>query len=950
MRFYENILKTSENRLPPRAYYIPEGECEYVLLNGKWRFKYFEKDFYLTDKIDDWDILDVPSCWQLYGYESPNYTNVVFPYPCDPPYVPDDNPCGVYERCFEIDDISKKTYFVLEGVASCAKISVNGKYAGFTEGNHLQAEFDLTDFVKLGQNTIRVYVYKWCCGSYLEDQDCFRFNGIFRDCYMLKRPKDHIVDISVRTEHNKIFVKTDKNASVSLFDADGNMISSVKDSNTVTFTVENYIEWNAEKPYLYTVKAEYAGEIITQKIGFRKIAISNRGELLINDVPVILHGVNHHDTDKYKGWYQSDEDIKKDLILMKSLNINTIRTSHYPPTPHFLDLCDEIGFYVILEADLESHGFQNRFSTSSGFKPSFDVDGPDALDWPCNKPEWEKEFVERMKRSALPNKNHPSVISWSTGNESAHGTNHISMIKWLRTLNDGRLIHCEDACRKGDYSNVDIVSQMYWSPDEVEEYALNKDSNKPFFLCEYAHAMGNGPGDIFEYNTVFEKYPNLIGGCIWEWADHVVVDENNVQRYGGDFKDEKTNDYNFCCDGLVFADRSLKAGSYEVREAYAPVRTSLDGKFLTVKNNLDFTNLNEYEITFTVECDGKCVLEKQTVLSTEPHKSDVIEIEYPELEAKYGAYLICKAIKGGKVFSVTQHKLPFKKIIKKDDCKPAKMSQDREFIYADGNNFRYKFSKYSGTIAEITVNDRQILAEPVKLSALRAPTDNDRHLKSVWLNPNSWQGENLNVPFSKVYDCVLEDNTIIINGSLAGVSRAPYFRYRLSLTFYDNGKIDFNLSGNIGKYVSWLPRLGFEFSFINNGENFKYFGYGPHESYRDMHNGSYISLFESSATKEYVPYVRPQEHGNHYGVKMLSVAGLSFNSSDDFECNVSNYSTEALLSAEHTDELVSDGNIHTRIDYKVSGIGSNSCGPQLDNKYRLEEKNIDFQFSLKIEE
>ena len=947
MRFYENILKTSENRLPERAYFIPEGECDYVLLNGKWRFKYFEKDFYITEKIEKWDTIDVPSCWQLYGYDSPNYANVSFPFPCDPPYVPDDNPCGIYERDINILDTSKNTYFVLEGVASCAKITVNGQYVGFTEGNHLRAEFDLTDYVNKGTNTLRVYVYKWCCGSYLEDQDHFRFNGIFRDCYLLHRPKEHITDISVKTQNNNIIVETDKESIVSLFDANNELLFK-KNGKKIVFNINNPIEWNAEKPYLYTVKAEFNGEIIKQKIGFRTIKISEKGELLINDTPIILKGVNHHDTDKNKGWYQTDEDLYNDLVLMKKLNINTIRTSHYPPTPRFLDMCDEMGFYVILEADVESHGFHNRYSTSGGHSSYYDVDSPDGADWPCNNPEWEKEHVERMKRSALLNKNHSSIIMWSTGNESGHGPNHIAMIKWLRTLNDERLIHCEDASRKGDFSNIDVVSQMYWSLERIEEYALDENNTKPFFLCEYSHAMGNGPGDVYFYNELFEKYPKLIGGCVWEWADHVVVDENGVQRYGGDFKGEKTNDSNFCCDGIVFADRTFKSGTLELKEAYAPIRTSLNGKILTVKNNLDFTNLNEYTIRVTYECDGKFVSENIVNLSVKPHESVSIEVDFPKFEANYGAYLNCTLEKNGEIFATTQHELPFIKKEINQLLSPAITNEDREFVYVSGNGFEYKISKYLGAITEICICGKQILASPVKISALRALTDNDRHLKPVWLNPNVWQGENLNVTFSKIYECTLTGNTVKILGSLAGVSRMPYFKYELSLSFFENGKIDVSLSGNVGKYVAWLPRLGFEFSFKNVKSDFSYFGYGPYESYRDMHHASHISMFNSNADKEYVPYVRPQEHGNHFAVKKLSVAGLNFESDKDFECNVSNYSTEALLESEHTDELESDGNLHTRIDYKVSGLGSHSCGPPLENKYRLEEKSINFKFSITI--
>ena len=367
MRFYENPLKTHENRMKPRSYYIPEGKSKYTLLNGEWNFKYYASDIDYEENITDWDKVPVPSCWQILGYENPNYTNVVFPYPCDPPYAPDENPLGVYEREFVIQNKFGKVYFVLEGVSSCAEVFVNSNKVGFTQGSHLQAEFDITDFVNEGSNTLRVKVYKWCSGSYLEDQDFFRFNGIFRDCYLLERPENHMVDIEIKTCGNSVLVDAKDVCNISLFNAENELIDSKNDISSVEFNVENPILWNAENPYLYTVKLEKNGEIINRKIGFRTIEISNKNELLINGVAVKLHGVNHHDTSKFRGWCQSDEELLQDLKLMKQLNINCIRTSHYPPTPKFIDMCDELGFYVVLETDMESHGFCNRIAGGLGY-------------------------------------------------------------------------------------------------------------------------------------------------------------------------------------------------------------------------------------------------------------------------------------------------------------------------------------------------------------------------------------------------------------------------------------------------------------------------------------------------------------------------------------------------------------------------------------------------------
>ena len=354
--------------------------------------------------------------------------------------------------------------------------------------------------------------------------------------------------------------------------------------------------------------------------------------LLINGVSVKLHGVNHHDTSKYRGWCQSNDELRADLELMKELNINCVRTSHYPPTPAFVQMCDELGFYVVMETDIESHGFVRR---EANVAYNYDV-GSNA--WPCTNREWKKEHVERMIRMVELYKNHASIIMWSTGNESGHGSNHVEMIRWTRKRDNTRLIHCEDASRKGQIHNADVYSRMYPSFEELETAALTDDINMPVFLCEYAHAMGNGPGDVYEYNELFDKYPKLIGGCIWEWADHVVT-VDGVQKYGGDFEGELTHDENFCCDGMVFADRSLKAGSLEAKAAYQPIKTWFEDGKLTVKNRLDFTNLDEYEFTYAVESDGNVVWEQTVRLSTEPHESVTIPITYEVPACRYGAHL-----------------------------------------------------------------------------------------------------------------------------------------------------------------------------------------------------------------------------------------------------------------------------------------------------------------------
>ena len=937
MRKYENPRATSENRCAPRSYYIPGGKSEYSLLNGTWRFAYYSRDIDVPETIGNWDTIPVPSCWQLHGYENPNYSNINYPYPCDPPYVPDDNPCGVYEREFELAEKWGKVYFVFEGVSSCAYLYVNGQYVGFTQGSHLQAEFDITDFVRQGTNTLRAKVLKWCCGSYLEDQDFFRYNGIFRDCYILQRPAGHIEDVEIIPNDRAIRIRLEGCANVKIW-AGEQLLSQCAMEGEYEYAPEDPVLWNAEKPFLYTVELERDGEVIELKTGLRKIEVSDEYALLINGIAVKLHGVNHHDTSAHRGWCQSDEELRQDLLLMKELNMNCVRTSHYPPTPKFIQMCDEIGLYVVCETDIETHGFLRRLPNVDYY---FDVE---SNAWPCTKAEWKGEFVERMRRMVENFKNHPSIIIWSTGNESGHGSNHVEMIRWTKNRDGSRLVHAEDANRKGQNYNVDVYSMMYSSLADVERYAVTDDLPMPVFLCEYSHAMGNGPGDVWDYNELFDKYPKLIGGCIWEWADHVVT-MDGVQKYGGDFEGELTHDGNFCCDGLVFANRTLKAGSLEAKAAYQPIRTHYADNILTVYNRLDFTNLDEYRFQYWIEVDGAKQEVFETVLSVAPHTSAKLEIPYAETTCRYGVYLNTRLYQGNREVAHTQHKLPCTVVepVKKPRIQ---LHEDNQLICAEGENFRYYFSMHYGVFTGITVDGKEQLAGRPTLSACRAPTDNDRNIQFRWLQLNEWQGENLDKSSVKVYDCWVEDNAIIVSGSLSGISRTPLFRFVQKIEIAEDGEITITLRGTVRQDAIWLPRLGFEFELPGDVTDFTYYGNGPAESYRDMCHAGYVGLHESNANSEYIHYVRPQEHGNHTSVKMLRIGNLEFATDGEMEINVSRYSTAALLKAEHTDELVADGKTHLRIDYKVSGIGSNSCGPELEQEYRLAEKEIRFTFSI----
>ena len=951
MRHYENLKNLQENRLPQRSYYIPSNSIEnalkerkdYTLLNGEWSFKYYQNEADAKIENEEWDKIPVPSCWQLFGYEDPNYTNVNYPYPVDPPYLPDENPCGVYMREFEVKNKKEKTYIIFEGVSSGMYLYINNKYVGYSQGAHLQAEFEISDFLKEGKNQITVKVLKWCSGSYLEDQDFFRFNGIFRDVYIISRPKNHVTDIEIKTGLRKTEISFSGAGEARLYLYDGeNLLEAQTVENKAEFIMDNAVPWNAENPYLYTLIVEANGEFIKQSIGFRTIAVSELGELLINGVSVKLKGVNRHDTHPTLGWVTPYDDMVKDLFQMKKLNINCIRTSHYPPTPEFLCLCDKFGFYVVDETDIELHGFATR-----ALSYKYDME---SMDWIPRQTQWKDAFIDRIERTVERDKNHPSVIMWSMGNESGYGENHDAMIKWTLERDNSRLCHFEGASVADDKSDVSVVSRMYPTVEKMVEHAKNEDM-RPFFMCEYSHAMGNGPGDAYDYWEEIYKYPKLIGGCIWEWADHTVIVDNEkgepVQRYGGDF-DERTHDGNFCSDGLVFSDRSFKAGSFEAKAVYQNVSTSLSGNKLTIKNLYDFTNLKKFNIGVKVKCDGEELSAQKFNLDLEPKCEAEITLDLPN-SCLLGAFVDVSVydITGYKV-AATQHKIDAVPEKIKTEAEYKDFSEDDKNIYISGGDFNYVFSKRLGNFTSLEVNGQEQLLEPVKLTVWRAPTDNDRTIKYKWGRfDNRSEGWNFDQLFNKVYSCELSGNVIRVSGSLAGVSRLPFLRFEAAFTIFEDGKIKVNLSGKVLEECVFLPRLGYEFKTIKANNEFKYFGMGDLENYIDMNHHTKIDWYESSAKNEYVNYIMPQEHGNHTKTKLLKMSnGLKFSTDGEFEFNVSEYSSCALTKGMHTDEIVKNGATNIRIDYKVSGIGSGSCGPQLLEKHQLKEKDIEFSFYI----
>ncbi len=940
MRKYEDLKAIHVNTLSPRAHYIPYDTLEkalkgdktqsgyYRLLNGEWDFKYFARDIDCPEKIAEWDKIEVPSCWQAKGYEKPYYTNVDYPYPVDPPYVPDDNPLGVYRTYVNIsaEEAQLQNYLVFEGVAPCLELYVNGAYVGYSSVSHCTSEFAVS--LQPGENEILVKVYKWCVSGYLEDQDFLRYNGIFRDVYLLQRPKGHLLDIDLAFDEKGVYYQ----GSYQVYDREGQKAD-----------LTNPILWNAEQPYLYTVVIEEAGEYIPLKVGLRSQQVSTEGELLINGVAVKLKGVNHHDTHALNGYTLTEQELRKELLQMKALNINCIRTSHYPPQPLFLELCDELGFYVCDEADVETHGFCSR-------EANWAYDAAEI--WPCRNPEWKEAFLDRAARLYERDKNHSCIVMFSLGNEANCGQNFYAMSDYIHEREESRagisrLVHYENALynkqEEKDPELVDVVSRMYSTPEQLVEYHNSTGDKRPIFLCEYSHAMGNGPGDVVDYWEVIDRYPYLIGGCIWEWADHVAPISEGKLGYGGDFGEE-THDGNFCCDGLVFYDRSFKAGSLEAKYAYQPMHAWWQEGVLTLRNRNDFRDLCEYDFKWEVTADGVTIAAGCFSAQAKGHQEVSIPLEFTIPVSRYGSYLmITMWEKDGRQVAFEQIQLQEGSIVN-DEKLPhradevalsaVQIIQEGEFARIQGKDFSHRFNLHYGYLEQMG----DLLQSPMELTVWKAPTDNEQGVLG------RWQALKLDRCHNKVYECVVEGQSIRVKAALAAVSRSPLFTYEVVYTFLNDGSISVDLQGNTKIGDSFLPRLGFEFRTAQT--EFSYFGYGPNESYIDMHHGSYVGMFCSSAEKEYVPYIKPQEHGNHYQTRLLQMGGYRFESAGGFECNVSQYNTKELASKAHYFELEKSEYTNVRIDYKVSGIGSASCGPQLRDKYKMNDRKVSFSFTI----
>ena len=1026
-KFFENPKILHVNTMDNRAYYIPYPTIDetlsedrtsskrFHLLNGQWDFKYYNSVYDVTEEffVPNFDVstynkIPVPSVWQNHGFDKHQYTNIKYPFQYDPPHVPADNPCGVYVRQFEVynsfDDMRK--YLNFEGVDSCFYIWINGQFIGYSQVSHSTSEFDITNFVQEGTNTIAVLVLKWCDGSYFEDQDKFRMSGIFRDVYILYRPQNHIRDFFVKTalkndyKQAEILVELDfldnqLSVGYALLDATQNVIQKGQATeNYITINLNGPQLWNAETPYLYTLVLSTGDEAIATKLGLREIKIEDR-VLYLNGAKIKFKGVNRHDSNPVTGATVTNEDMLLDLELMKQHNINAIRTSHYPNSPVFLEFCDKYGFYVIAEADIETHGTTTIYGGAQDGK-AFPLLAHNLL--------YEETILDRVQRSVTRDKNHPSVVAWSLGNESGFGKNFENALKWIKSYDTSRLTHYEGAFYPpdgydSDFRNLDLYSRMYASPEDIVNYFKQDNWDKPFIQCEYIHAMGNGPGDIEDYQELIQKYDGFCGGFVWEWCDHAIYMGKTEQGkdkyyYGGDFG-EFPNDGNFCMDGLVYPNRKPHTGLLEYKNVIRPVRLTKanlkDGK-LTFRNMLDFTNLKDYlYITYQVTKDGQVIFEGKiddsSILNVRPHQEKVIYLTLNNINES-NCYIKFEYIqKNDMEFTKKGHILGFdqvevsvekrcdgdskieniigadtsksasnqdevEQLNSKDMSKPVGLSaqeSDRSIIIA-GQNFKYTYNKMTGVFDEIVYDNKAILDKPMNYNIWRAPTDNDINVRK------EWEACGYDRAISRVYSTTiakLENSIRIVSElSIAAVHIQRILNISAEWLVGDTGIIAFNIQVERNMETPFLPRFGLRLFLPNEINNVEYFGYGPYESYPDKHRASYLGQFKAKVEDMHEDYIKPQENGSHWGchyIKLLSDTGVGFaaTNNETFSFNVSHYTQEELTAKKHNFELEESGSTVLCLDYTQSGIGSNSCGPKLLEKYRLNAQRFDFNMTLK---
>lgn len=1003
-RDWDNLGVLARNRAKSRAYFIPYSDRKGALsydrgsspwfksLNGIWKFDFAQgpelapKDFDKPEfDTSGWDDIRVPGHWQLQGYGHPHYTDLYYPFPVDPPHVPNDNPTGSYVRDFDIPSHwdGQKVCIKFDGVDSAFHVWLNGSLVGYSQGSRLTSEFDLTPYLQAGINRLAVRVYQWSDGSYLEDQDMWWMSGIFRDVYLVAEPASvRLTDFRVVTELDAAFsnavlsvhadVEGEDSAGkirLQLLDHAGKELLSAEKSLSgqaqaeFNLPVSRPVLWNAESPYLYHLvltvldSSDQVTESIAQRVGFRRVEVQN-GQFLVNGKAILLKGVNRHDHHPDTGRTVTPSTMLQDIKLMKQHNINAVRTAHYPNDPRFYDLCDEYGLYVMEETDLETHGFEPLGNISRL----------------SDDPAWKEAYVDRVRRMVERDKNHPSVIFWSLGNESGFGCNFRAMSEWCKANDSTRLVHYEED-REAEV--CDVVSTMYSSVEKMEGFGQMEDHPKPHILCEFAHAMGNGPGGLRAYFDVFDKYRRLQGGFVWEWIDHGLsrksADGKEDYAYGGDYGDVPNNS-NFVIDGLIRPDRTPSPGLIEYKKMIEPVRVEMIGAGrIRITNRYDFIGLDHLRAHYSVTADGRVldsgVLDLPDIGAGESREVTVpMRSDFPLASAEpameywlnigFTLAAECDWAPQGHEVAWAQFELPAASDGPSGiSAEPHKHREtltvseaDRELVLAS-DRFRMAVDRLHPGIASLRIGGRELIRRGPRLNFWRAPIDNDMYVLPDWRKAHLDR-------LSERVDGFRWERLDEASVRMTWISRiAPPvhdwgFRCQVSYTVTASGLITMDVSGKPeGTPPSMLPKIGLQLEIPGDMEHVRWYGRGPGESYSDSKEAARVGVYADTVDGLFTPYVYPQENGNRTDVRWMSITdgagiGLLAAGAPVFEFGASRYTDGDVEAAQHRSDLTAREFITLNLDYRQNGLGSNSCGPAQLPEHAVKPEPFRFRILL----
>ncbi|HEY3266564.1 MAG TPA: glycoside hydrolase family 2 TIM barrel-domain containing protein [Armatimonadota bacterium] len=980
-----------------------EASPYHLSLNGPWKFRWVgrpaDRPVGFQDTafdVSSWDTIPVPSCMETEGYGVPIYTNIEYPFPANPPFVDKEyDPIGSYRREFTVPDgwNGRQTFIHFAGVQSFFYLWINGQYVGFSKDSMTPAEFNITKYLKPGKNIIAAEVYRWSDASYLEDQDVWRFSGIYRDVYLYSTPNVQIrdffalpdLDANYRDASLKVTAKVRNLGDVStdsrklsavLLDADGRQVATAggtasavaaggESAVAMTASVANPRKWSAEDPYLYTLlltltdESGKTAEVARCSVGFRKVEIKG-GVFLVNGRPVKLRGVNRHEHDPDHGRAVPFARMVQDINWMKRLNVNCVRTCHYPDDVKFIELCDRYGIYVVSEANIESHGMGYDLDRTLG-----------------NKPEWEIAHVDRGQRMVERDKNHPSIIMWSLGNEAGSGVNFVAEAKAIRALDTSRPIHYE---RMNSVADVD--SEMYPHVDRIIARGKANDA-KPYFMCEYAHAMGNSMGNFQEYQDAIDAYPGLMGGCIWEYIDQGLRRYTDgpatpdgkrpwYWAYGGDF-DDKPNDGIFCIKGVIDAERNPYPKAWEVKKVYQPFAVEAEdlahGK-LRVKNKDFFTNLNRYAVTWILFEDGRAIQQGTLpAISAAPGESTVVTVPFqrpvPMPGAEYwvrlGFHLKGDTIWEKAGYEVGWQQLPLPvsapaRTASLADMPDVSSKETPDGVAVQGRGFKVTFSRKTGAISSLTYGRKKIIedggdvANGPTLTVLRAFTDNDNALRDGFMDAGLSMLDR-RVRSMSVKSIAPNAARVSVTTSVLGL-KGRGFLHTCVYTILGSGAIVMDNTVEPFGALPILPRVGLQLAMPAGFENLTWYGRGPWPSYPDRKSSADVGLYEGTVTAQYIANVRPQEDGAKEDVRWATVTdrsgvGLMVVADDHLMLTALHYTPEDLFRTSHAHLLTPRKETILNLDYAQNGLGNASCGPGPLSKYILAPRTFHFRWSLR---